>query len=207
MNMTMRKVAIFAIFALSPLLTIAQAKPLTSEEFFPLIHKANDATRAVPHRSVSTNRRFVDSVPSVAWIQTIEALNRETSRLVQKKDSDIIELISIGRKNFQRENGGKWREVGTPENVYLFRVIGGPHTSEYYSEIATINGRRYTVLTWYVNELAGRFSESKTYIATDGKIFRKESSGGTLDPRAILWDEVIEYVYDIGPLKIEAPIP
>lgn len=202
----MKKIAIFAILTVSALATSAQVKALNSEEFFPLVRKAGDATNAVPFRSVSTNREFVDGVPRIDWIQIKEALNRETRRLVQKEGEKTIEVISVGRKNYQREDGGEWREVGTPENVYLFRSIGGPHTSEYYREDMIKNGVKYNVLTWYVKEQSGRFSESKTYIAQNGRIYREESSGGTLDPKEILWDEVVEYDYDVGSMKIKAPV-
>lgn len=202
----MKKVTLIAIFTLSALGTTAQVKSLTSGEFFPFIHKAGDSTNAVPYRSVSTNRNFVDGVPSLDWTQTKEVLNSETRRVVQKEDGKVIEVISIARKNYQRENGGAWREVGTPENVYLFRGIGGPHTSEYYYEDVIKNGVKYAVLTWYIKEQSGRFSESKTYIAPNGKIFREESRGGTVDPKVVLWDEIVEYEYDVGRIRIGAPI-
>ena len=209
----MKYVTIFAILLMAPVIVLSQGEPIGREEFFRVVNHATDATNAVPYRSETKFRRLADGPPTIEWTQTKNVHDRATSHLKQTEGDIVIEVISVGRKNYQRENGGKWRVVGTPENVYLGRTIGGPHTSEFFSEDAIIDGRKYSAFTWFILEINGRYSENTTFIGPDGRIFREVSRGGTSkvirDSRQknLVWDETTDYFYESSRKKIEAPIP
>ncbi|MGD9587771.1 MAG: hypothetical protein AB7Q37_08235 [Pyrinomonadaceae bacterium] len=199
---------VFTLISLMSGISVAgQSRELPRDEFFGLLRKAGAATDAVPHRSTTTTRSFEGGVAKLDQIQTREALPNGNLRLIQKSGEEIIEVITVHNKNFQRDNGGKWRKVNTPENVMLGRTISGPYTSEYSTSQDKVNGQRVIVLTWSILLGNDQFSETKTFVASNGRIVREESRGGSVDEqKTVTWDEVVVYDYNVGSLIIRAPI-
>lgn len=204
----MRKVLIFAaLLLIFPLNLFGQLTELSRDRFFELVRKASTATETVPYRSTTTRRSVVETVFKVDQIQINEALPNGNRRLIQKEGGEIIEVITVNKKNYQRENGGKWRQVMIPENVTFGRTVSGPYTSEFSTAVDNHNGQKVTIFSWLIKLDSGQFSESKTFVGTNGRILREESSGGTLGKqKETTWDEAVVYDYSFRPLTIRAPI-
>lgn len=191
--------------------SFAQAKSITSEDYYAALRKADSEKDKQIRKLVQVYKSYTDGKVVKTISDTFEYLPPDKSRWVHinEREGKIIERfeqISIGNTIYRKEADGAW--VKREKQQEMSGPGGVPNIpTEFFIEETKIGKEKFQVLTRKtVNTNKTRFEEDRTWINKKGLIAKSISTDSINKPENI--DSTFEMTYDykIVPPKIEPPI-
>jgi hypothetical protein len=193
---------------------VGQAKAISDSKFYGAYRAALAANQTAPWKSVENGEtleggKVVSSTKEIVEVVSWDIRHRLRSESLDGKTT-TSESIRIGKNYYCREDATDWKKSDGPCGSEHFRTIPADNRSEASFQNTRFNGKPFRLyeINYSYRDFDGveRFSRQKIWIGFDGRLYREESSVGTVATKETTSRYTVVYEHDLRSLKIVSPI-
>jgi len=201
---------VFIALLILPLALFAQAKSITSENYYAALKEAYSKTEKQIRKRVRVEKFYRYGNVTVTITNTTEYLPPDKSRWIhiEEKEGKVFkrfEEITIGNSIYRKEDNDDW--VKRKDDRRTVMGVREDSTIEFFSEEAKIGKENFQVMVRkIINHNENSLDEDKIWINKKGLITKETSTTSNNELKIIASTVDTAYDYKIKPPKIEAPI-